>query len=256
MDPYLEDPGGWVGVHDALIAIMREVLNQRLGPDFIADGGTSVYVIAPDERRWVFPDVYVVETAARAAVPAPRGAITMPVRVRLDIPETFSQPHILIRDRASRQVITLLEVLSPINKAAGTRARDEFLRKRQATMVSETHWLEIDLLRAGERPPEVRGAGDYYAACKRVDSPDLEVWPISLRDPLPTIAVPLTPPHDDVALDLQAALDLLFERYRYAELLDYRAAPPPPPFTLDDARWVAEQVERWLAARAGESRGG
>jgi hypothetical protein len=119
-------------------------------------------------------------------------------------------------------------------------------------MVSETHWLEIDLLRAGERPPEVRGAGDYYAACKRVDSPDLEVWPISLRDPLPTIAVPLTPPHDDVALDLQAVLDLLFERCRYAELLDYRAAPPPPPFTLDDARWVAEPVERWLAARAAQ----
>jgi hypothetical protein len=90
MDPYLEEPGGGVGVHDALIAIMREVLNQRLEPDFIADGGTSVYVIAPDERRWVFPDVYAVETAARATVPAPRGAITMPVRARLNTPETFS----------------------------------------------------------------------------------------------------------------------------------------------------------------------
>ncbi len=217
MDPYLEEPGGWAGVHDALIAIMREALNRDLGRDFIADGGTRVYVVTPEE-------IY--------------------------------QPHILIRDRASRRVVTVIELLSPVNKAPETAARAEFLRQRHEIMSSEAHWLEIDLLRAGERPPEVRGAGSYYALLKRGGAHDLFAWPCGVRDPLPTIAVPLVPPFDDVALDLQLALDELFARYRYAELLDYSVPPPPPPFELADAHWVAEQVRRWQAARTPPTQDG
>jgi hypothetical protein len=251
MDPYLEDPGGWAGVHDPLVAVMREQLNERLGPGFIADGGTSVYIITHDEQRWVFPDVYLIETGVPGPAPPSRGSIATPVRVRLVAPEAISQPHILIRDRATRQVVTLIEVLSPINKApAATQARQDFLRKRTETMASATNWLEIDLLRMGERPPEVRGAGPYYAAYRRVGEPDLVVWPFSLREPLPVIGVPLLPGHADVELDLQAVLDLLFARYRYTELIDYTMPPPPPPFALDDGQWIEEQVRRWLAARA------
>lgn len=73
MDPYLEDPGGWGGVHDALIALMREHLNRQLGPGYVADGDTRVYVVSPDEQRWVFPDVYVIQTPATQT--AGRGAI-------------------------------------------------------------------------------------------------------------------------------------------------------------------------------------
>jgi hypothetical protein len=260
MDPYLEEPGGWAGAHDALIAIMRELLNGQLGPNFIADGGTSVYVLTPDERRWIYPDVFVIETPAVVAAPATRGAIAAPLRVAVAAPETIEQPHIIIRDRASRQVIAVLELLSPINKvpegvsyARQSSPRADFLRKRRETMQSQTHWLEIDLLRAGERPQEARGHGDYYALLRRAGSDEAEIWPLDLRDPLPTIAVPLSPGYDDVALDLQAALDLLFERYRYAELLDYTTSTPPPPFIPTDARWIAERVQQWRAARvAGE----
>ena len=260
MDPYLEEPGGWAGAHDALIAIMRELLNGQLGPNFIADGGTSVYILTPDERRWIYPDVFVIETPAVAAVPTTRGAIAAPLRVAVAAPETIEQPHIVIRDRASRRVIAVLELLSPINKvpegvsyARQSSPRADFLRKRRETMRSQTHWLEIDLLRAGERPQEARGHGDYYALLRRVGSDEAEIWPIDLRDPLPTVAVPLSPGYDDVALDLQAALELLFERYRYAELLAYDTAPPPPPFAPADARWVVARVQQWRAAQvAGE----
>ena len=250
MDPFLEEPGGWPGVHGMLIAVLREQLNERLGPDFIADGGSSVYIVGPDERRWVFPDIYVVEAFAPAATTGARGVIAAPVRIPLATPEALAVPHILIRDRATRAVVTLIEVVSPINKASATaQARQDFLRKRQETMASDTHWVEIDLLRTGERPAEVRGAGPYYAALKRAGASDLEVWPIGLRTPLPSIAIPLSLPIEDIGLDLQAALDLLFTRYRYAQLIDYRSAPPPPAFTLDDRQWVAEQIEGWLATQ-------
>jgi hypothetical protein len=247
MDPYLEEPGGWAGVHDALIAIMREMLNRQLGPGFIADGGTSVYILSPEERRWMYPDVSVIETPAMATATARRGTVAAP--------ETISQPSILIRDRASRDVITVIELLSPVNKGSEgvtrpwSSARAEFLRKRREVMQPPTHWLEIDLLRAGERPPEVRDLSAYYALLKRGGSTELEVWPCPLREPLRTIAVPLTPPYEDVPLDLQAAVDTLFARYRYAELLDYRGAPPAPPFAPDDAHWILDRVRAWLATQ-------
>jgi hypothetical protein len=88
---------------------------------------------------------------------------------------------------------------------------------------------------------------------KRAGTRDLEVGPISLRDPLPTIGVPLPWPQTEVGLDLQAALDLLFDRYRYAELLDYGSLPPSPPFGLDDRHWLVEQVERSRAADGGNA---
>jgi hypothetical protein len=257
MDPYLEDPGGWGGVHDALIALIREHLNRDLGPGYIADGDTRVYIVSPDEQRWIFPDVHIIETPAPLALPTGRGAIATPVRVSLAEPATLRQPYILIRDRANRQVVTIIELLSPINKiptpmsGVVPAARVEFLQKRRETMASTTYWLEIDLVRAGERPPEVRGATDYYALLKRAGAHEAEVWPMSVRDPLPTIAVAVSSGQPDVPLDLQTIIEALFERYRYAELLDYPRPAPAPAFSLDDAAWVAAQVQRWQGMDTG-----
>jgi Protein of unknown function (DUF4058) len=248
MDPYLEDPAGWPGVHDGLIALVRTELNRLLGPGLVADIGTTVYVIAPDERRWVFPDIFIVETTRQESV-GPGGRIVAPVRVVVEAPATISQPYVIIRDRASRAVVTMIEILSPINKApTDTRARADFLRKRADVMASGTHWVEIDLLRAGERPPEVRGAGDYYALVKRVGAGDAGVWPFGVRDRLPLIGVPLSGDAPDVPIDLQMALDRLYQQERYADLLDYSGPPPPPPFPLSEQQWVAAR----LAGRRAE----
>jgi Protein of unknown function (DUF4058) len=249
MDPYLEDPGGWAGVHDGLIVAIRADLNRRLGPRFVADADTTVYIVTPEDRRWVYPDVFVTEL--RRAVGAGAGAwIEAPVQVLIDGPETFSQPHVLIRDTTNREVVTILEVLSPINKApANSRARSDFLRKRAEIISSRTHWVEIDLLRAGERPPEVRGAGDYYALVKRSGSALADVWPVSLRDPLPTMGVPLRDAAD-VPLDLQVILDRVWEDGRYADLVDYAGPPPPPALNAADASWAVDQVRRWRTAAA------
>jgi hypothetical protein len=166
----------------------------------------------------------------------------------------------VIRDRASRQIVTIIELLSPINKTPPLQSgvtppsRAEFMQKRRETMASTTHWLEIDLLRAGERPPEVRGATDYYALLKRAGTQEAEVWPMALRDPLPTIAVALPPGQADVPLNLQAVMDDLFERYRYAELLDYSSPPRAAGLPLDDMQWVAEQVRHWQETRLGVGR--
>jgi hypothetical protein len=251
MDPYLEDPGGWTGVHDGLIARLRAELNRQLGPGFVADAGASVYVVAAEEQRWVFPDLYVIET--RREEQGRRGSrIAAPVQVLLNVPETVSQPYILIRDRHTRRVVTVIEILSPINKAPpSAHARQDFLAKRHDTMDSATNWVEIDLLRAGDRPPEARGMGTYYVLHRRVGEPRAEIWPIGLRDSLPRIGVPVWADVDDVPVALQPLLDQVYDEGRYADLIDYTQTPPPPALPRDEAQWVTVQVERWLATRAG-----
>jgi hypothetical protein len=226
---------------------MRVDLNRRLGPRFFADAGTTVYVVATEDRRWVFPDIFVVE--AREAVGAAVGSrILAPVQVHVGVPDTVRQAHVIIRDRKSREVVTIVEVLSPINKAPATsQARADFLRKRDEVISSRTHWVEIDLLRAGERPPEARAMGDYYALVKRSGSWVADIWPVDLRDPLPAIGLPLRDA-DDVPLDLQALLDGVWSDGRYADQVDYAASPPPPALNAADARWAAEQVRRWQAS--------
>jgi hypothetical protein len=133
MDPYLDDPGAWAGVHSALIAILREALNRQLGPGFVADGGTSVYILSLEERRWMCPDVFVIETPSPEPVSTRAGMIAAPVRINIAAPETISLPSILIRDREGRNIVTTIELLSPVNKGPesilrpGMGARAEFL---------------------------------------------------------------------------------------------------------------------------------
>ena len=148
-------------------------------------------------------------------------------------------------------MITTIEVLSAFNKAPGTRGRAAFLRKRQAVMEFHTQWMELDVLRAGERPPEVRKRSDYYALLRRgqPDAP-FAVWLWGLRDRLPTIAVPLRPPFPDAPLDLQSVFTTVYRRGHYGEMVDYTASIPAPPLPPADACWAAEQIEAWRVGQA------
>jgi len=59
---------------------------------------------------------------------------------------------IYVQDRP-RVAVTSIELLSPGNKQAGAVACERYLEKRAAALHGGLHWVEIDLLRGGERPP-------------------------------------------------------------------------------------------------------
>ncbi len=88
--------------------------------------------------------------------------------------------------------MTVIELLSPKNKRSGP-GREAYLRKRRQVMASQTHWVEIDLLRGGE-PLPLRGAiaADYRilvsASGRR---PQAQRYAFTLRQPIPSIPVPL-----------------------------------------------------------------
>lgn len=105
--------------------------------------------------------------------------------------------------------------------------------------------VEIDLLLGGRRLP-MDGPlppGDAYVLVSRsARYPDCEVYAWSIREPLPTIPIPLDGDDPDVALDLAIIPPILYQRARYARLLRYDlplALPLAP-----DARTWAEALAR------------
>jgi len=102
--------------------------------------------------------------------------------------------------------------------------------------------LEIDLLRKGRRIPLVGGelpSAPYYMFLSRATRrPGTEVWPVQLRETLPTVPVPLLPPDPDVPLALQGTIEACFELVGYQRLLDYTQPLPPPILDEEDRNWV------------------
>lgn len=151
-----------------------------------------------------------------------------------------------IRDKRDREVVTVIELLSPFNKAKNTAGRAAFLRKRNNVMLTRTHWVEIDLLHAGERTPEIADKSDYYALLKRSGVLGAyEVWYFDLRDRMPIIAIPLRDPFPDVPLDLQAVFTDAYRRGGYAIDIDYTRSVPEPTLRPPVALWVKQQIAAW-----------
>ena len=102
------------------------------------------------------------------------------------------------------------------------------------------HVIEIDLLRRYPRMPfddPLPPAHYLVMVCKAGERPRSSVWPISVRQPLPTIPIPLLSPDPSVPLELGQALCTAYERARYDLRVDYRQ-PPVPPLSSADAAWA------------------
>jgi Protein of unknown function (DUF4058) len=142
-----------------------------------------------------------------------------------------------ILDRVSRELISVVELLSPTNKRAGDH-RAQYLSKRSIVRQGPAHLVEIDLLRGGKAmPADDRPECVYSVLVSRADGrPKADFWPIGLRDPLPTIPVSLRPEDGDARLDLQALLNRIYDESGYSDYL-YNHEPDPP-LIGDDAIWA------------------
>lgn len=244
MDPYLEQPGLWPDLHTGLITAIRDSLQTQLNSNYVAVITPYVTLesieIAPTRQAFI-PDIGVLREgsadeggAAVAIAPAP---LTLPVQI--DIPTRYAR--IEIRSVLQQTLITSIELLSPANKRPGADGADAYEKKRQELFASGVHLLEIDLLRGGVRPRLARPlppAAYCVFLSRSYRRPLVEVWPIALRAPLPVVPVPLRYPDPDVALDLGALLRQVYRNARYERMADYRAAPPPPELSAEDAAWL------------------
>ena len=69
------------------------------------------------------------------------------------------------------------------------------------------------------------------------ERPFTEVWPISQRELLPVVPVPLLPDDVDAPLDLQLVFTNVYDLLNYDLVVDYRQ-PPIIPLDETDAAWV------------------
>jgi hypothetical protein len=243
MDPYLEAPTIWPDVHTRLMSIFCEQLAPLLAPKYLAELETQVVIDRiDDEPQVVLPDVSVTMPDMPAGAPsAVAVAAPAPVRIRvpLDIPTRLVSVY--IRQREDARLVAVIELLSPVNKRRG-RGRAEYLEKRRTFLTSPVHLVEIDLLRNYPRMPfddPLPPAHYLVMVCKAGERPNSSVWPISVRQPLPTIPIPLLPPDPPVPLDIGQALCTAYERARYDLRVDYSQPPVPPLSPADAARAAA-----------------
>jgi hypothetical protein len=223
-------------------------LQPRLRPRYVAAIEERVYIEVPAHA-------YQPDVSIRHAEPISRpsgGAATV---AEVDAPLLIEgdtevhEPYLEILDlHGGRQIVAVIEVLSPTNKYAGP-GRDSYLAKQREVLQSTTHLVEIDLLRHGPHVLAVPEAAirdratryDYLICVARAGGSRhrFEVYPRALRLRLPRIGIPLAGGDPDVPLDIQALLERVYEAGAYADRIDYRA-PCEPPLSPQDQRWADE----------------
>ena len=244
MNPYLEQEGVWQDFHQSAIPIIREALMQQIRSRYFVKVEEHLFIheLPGDERRLLGrADVSVTPAPLPARNPAGRG-LAAPAFARLPTPvDVERHSYLAIRDRENRDLITVLELLSPSNKDSGPD-RAQYLAKRRQIIHSPTHLVEIDLLRGGPRlPVDDLPDCDYCVLVSRAEErPTVEVWPIGLRDRLPPIPVPLRASDPDASVDLQAVLHRAYDAAGY-EVYIYLGSPRPA-LRSEDADWSRQFV--------------
>jgi hypothetical protein len=258
MDPYLEHPRLWPDVHNALIADLRNVLAWQVRPRYYVALEERTYMAEPEGLTFVSrPDMTVVKTPSLTSgnvlpvAEAFSGVTALePVIVELPIPETVRETYLEIRLAETHVVVTVLELLSPANKRPGEGSQ-QYEHKRRDVLSTRTHWVEIDLLRAGDRmglyTPRQLMPWHYSILVSRAEHrPQAMFWPFSVCQAIPSFRLPLQPGDAEPMIDLNQVLHDLYERAGYDLRIDYHAAAVPPLVEVE-ATW-ADEVLR-LAGR-------
>jgi hypothetical protein len=261
MDPYLESSVSWGGFHSRLCVAISDKLNGTMPARYYAEIDEYVWLEEEQpEKRLLLgkPDTFIRDTnsTSRKMVSGAGGVAIITQPVQITLPESKKRKHRFVKivgpDHV--RVVTVIEVLSPSNKERGPD-REKYLSKRDEYLGSGTNLVEIDLLRDGGRMPLGRPSpriADYYLfVCRGSDYPKADVWPFTIRDPIPPIPVPLKPEHGDTPLDLQSCVSEIYDTNRYSMRIDY-SQPPAPPFGSLDAVWAKELLHKY--ARKGKKK--
>lgn len=248
MDPYLEQSWLWPGVHLHLITSIADALAPLVRPRYFVSVAERVYTETAGLTFISEPDVGILDTRmAREPVSAYATApVGGSITVDLPMPTEIREAYLEIVVPTTGEVVTALEILSPTNKRAG-EGRRIYLEKRLRTLGSLTHLIEIDLLRAdqpmpmrahGVRPSPVSELEGYRILISRAQRrPSADLFFFTVRQPIPTFALPLRSGDMEPVVDLNDILHALYDRAGYDLRIDYRADPQPP-LDPEDAQWA------------------
>ncbi len=251
MNPYLEETDLWRTVHAVMITSLFEVINARLPKGFRAAIDERI-TIEPQHQNF-YPDVMVTRRLPPAANSGGQGAaavldphdntrqhgiVAQPLRIK----ERFIR---ILTGEQWKEVVTVIELLSPTNKAQAGTGRRKYRTKQRQLVNSDCNLVEIDLLRGGIHTVAVSsdllrpyGGWDYVVSVHRFWLADqFEYWLNRLSEPLPEIAIPLLPENENISIELQPLLNRIYQQGRFEDAIDYNL-PPPVPFSPEQEVWA------------------
>lgn len=244
MNPYLEHPEIWPGIHLLLISELTKFLSPQLRPKYRVAVEVRLYDTIGEQSLLVgIPDLTVKGSQATteqsmtnvAVAPSP----PQPQTVQVPVPETIKQGYLEVREVATGEVVTVIEILSPINKRSG-EGRQDYETKRNKIFGSSTHLVEIDLLRKGKSLPIYHSNSQthYRILVSRGDRrPQADLYAFNLRDTIPSFPLPLKSGDREPFVDLQVLLNNVYDQASYDLAIDYTQEPIPP-LLADDQVWV------------------
>ena len=258
MNPYLERAEFWPGVHNRVIVHLGDTLARQLRPEYMVRTEQRVYVSeepgASGQRPSRVPDITVLDAgwAAQRAIALETEPHQTEDAVTVEMPalELERENYLKIVRVSNREVVAVLELLSPANKSRA--GRHEYLSKRAEVQYGPAHLVEIDLLRAGPPMPVVGDipGGDYrILVCNSRLSPDASLYVFSVRQPIPVFVMPLAEGSEGITIDFKPILDEVYVLGSYDRDIDYELDPEPP-LSDADRTWL-DQLLREQGLRNG-----
>jgi hypothetical protein len=248
MNPYLERAEFWPGIHQWAITKLAMTLGPQLRPDYVVRIGQRVYVSeepnTSGQRPSRIPDVMILDPgwAAERAVAVETEPRQSEEAVAVELPalELEKENYLKVIRVSNREVVAVMELLSPTNKSG--KGRQEYLSKRAEVQYSLSHLVEIDLLRSGPPMPVVGDVpgGDYRILVSNARlAPDASLYVFSMRQPIPHFVMPLAEGSEGIAIDLKPILDEVYVLGSYDRDIDYQQDPQPP-LSDSDHVWLGQ----------------
>jgi hypothetical protein len=230
MNPYLEQEDVWRDFYRCFIVTASAKFQIQLPPGFYARIDLHEYYYgSTDCLNSPQPDAVV------------NAKTNGPSAVRLSMTDCVRESYFQIHQVKDHEPVTAIKLLGPSIKLPGPH-RDQYLVHRNKILRDSINFVEIDLLRGGNRlPGDDAPHSDYSVMVSRwQERPLATVWPIHLRQALPTIPVPLAEGVPDAQLDLQAVVNRVWDGGRY----DYwiYQHPPDVPLAPEDAAWATQLI--------------
>jgi hypothetical protein len=266
MDPFLEHPAFFPGVHDSFLTYLREALQGCLPAPYFAEIDERLWI--DTSERSIGPDVDVL----RGDQPGPKAGphnggvavatdVAQPILITVPMEER-RETYVEIRSpvEGGERVVTTIEVLSLTNKAPGPKGRALYLQKQGEVLDSDSNLVEIDLLRGGTHTTAVpldrlRAQAppfDYHVCVHGFGRLGVfAVYTVQVAQRLPAIAIPLLPGDAAVSVDLQAVFQRCHDTGPYRRRVRYDPARLVPALRPDQLEW-ARKVLRDQGLLSGE----
>lgn len=234
MNPYLEQSELWHQVRSWLTIAIADKITSQIAPE---------YRVSLKERIYTTTEltdlIEIYEKRRMQESQTATATLIEPVKIMLPIPEKVIERYLEVRSTQTKELITIIEILSPKNKRS-KEGRAAYESKRQKILGSLTHLVEIDLLRQGESMPILGATNQHYQilVSRSYARPSADLYAFNLKEPIPTIPVPLRHGETEPLLDLQKILNDVYDRARFDLAIDY--STPIKFLEAEDAAWAKE----------------